>query len=38
MAGHVQAMLDFKHSGAEVFDYGNNLRQRAFDNGVSGCL
>ncbi|NLF52296.1 MAG: urocanate hydratase [Leptolinea sp.] len=34
MAGHVRAMLDFKHKGSEVFDYGNNLRQRAFDTGV----
>ena len=35
MAKHVQAMLEFKHKGAEVFDYGNNLRQRAFDWGVT---
>ena len=34
MARHVQAMLDFQKRGAEVFDYGNNLRQRAFDFGV----
>jgi urocanate hydratase len=34
MAEHVQAMLEFKRRGAEVFDYGNNLRQRAFDYGV----
>ena len=34
MARHVQAMLEFKHRGAEVFDYGNNLRQRAYDYGV----
>ena len=34
MARHVQAMLDFQARGAEVFDYGNNLRQRAFDYGV----
>jgi len=34
MARHVEAMLDFKKMGAEVFDYGNNLRQRAFDYGV----
>jgi urocanate hydratase len=34
MARHVQAMLDLKRKGAEVFDYGNNLRQRAFDAGV----
>ena len=34
MARHVQAMLEFKRKGAEVFDYGNNLRQRAYDEGV----
>ena len=38
MAAHVQAMLEFKHRGAEVFDYGNNLRQRAFDNGVTDAF
>jgi urocanate hydratase len=31
---HVKAMLEFQKRGAEVFDYGNNIRQRAFDNGV----
>jgi urocanate hydratase len=35
MTRHVQAMLDFKDRGAIVFDYGNNLRQRAYDNGLS---
>lgn len=35
MARHVEAMLAFKRSGAEVFDYGNNLRQRAYDAGVT---
>lgn len=34
MSKHVQAMLDFQQHGVEVFDYGNNIRQRAFDNGV----
>ena len=34
MARHVEAMLAFQKKGAEVFDYGNNLRQRAFDSGV----
>ena len=34
MAAHVRAMLDFQKRGAEVFDYGNNIRQRAFDWGV----
>ena len=35
MARHVEAMLAFQQHGAEVFDYGNNLRQRAYDAGVS---
>jgi urocanate hydratase len=34
MAKHVEAMLEFQHRGSIVFDYGNNLRQRAKDNGV----
>jgi urocanate hydratase len=34
MTRHVQAMLDWKDRGAIVFDYGNNLRQRAYDNGL----
>ena len=34
MARHVQAMLDLRARGSIVFDYGNNLRQRAFDHGV----
>jgi len=38
MAKHVQAMLEFKHKGAEVFDYGNNLRQRAYDYGVTDAF
>ncbi len=33
MTTHIRAMLEFQRRGAEVFDYGNNLRQRAFDNG-----
>jgi urocanate hydratase len=34
MTNHVQAMLEWQKMGAVVFDYGNNLRQRAFDNGL----
>jgi len=34
MARHVQAMLDLRARGSVVFDYGNNLRQRAYDAGV----
>jgi urocanate hydratase len=38
MARHVQAMLEFRRRGAEVFDYGNNLRQRAYDAGVTDAF
>ncbi len=38
MAKHVQAMLNFQKAGAEVFDYGNNLRQQAYNNGVSDAF
>ena len=38
MARQVEAMLAFQRSGAEVFDYGNNLRQRAFDHGVRNAF
>ena len=38
MVAHVKAMLEFKKQGAEVFDYGNNLRQRAYDGGVSNAF
>ena len=38
MAQHVEAMLELQKKGAEVFDYGNNIRQRAFDYGVSNAF
>jgi urocanate hydratase len=38
MAAHVEAMLAFQRSGSVVFDYGNNLRQRAFDYGVKDAF
>lgn len=38
MAHHVEAMLAFQQKGSEVFDYGNNLRQRAFDYGVKNAF
>ena len=38
MATHVEAMLAFQQKGSIVFDYGNNLRQRAFDNGVENAF
>lgn len=38
MARHTEAMLEFRRRGAIVFDYGNNLRQRAFDAGVTDAF
>jgi urocanate hydratase len=38
MAKHVEAMLAFQKAGSEVFDYGNNIRQRAFDKGVQDAF
>jgi urocanate hydratase len=38
MARHVEAMLQFHRRGAQVFDYGNNLRQRAYDQGVQDAF
>ena len=34
-AVHVQAMLDFQSMGIPTVDYGNNIRQVAFDMGVA---
>ncbi|MCI0549589.1 MAG: urocanate hydratase, partial [Anaerolineae bacterium] len=38
MSRHVQAMLDLRRAGAEVFDYGNNIRQQAYNNGTSDAF
>jgi urocanate hydratase len=38
MAVHCQAMLDFQARGSVGFDYGNNLRQQAFDEGVTDAF
>ena len=38
MSKHVRAMLDFQRAGAEVFDYGNNIRQQAYNNGLSDAF
>jgi urocanate hydratase len=35
---HVQAMLDLQKKGAVVFDYGNNIRQRAYEAGVENAF
>jgi urocanate hydratase len=38
MAVHVRAMLDFQRAGVPVVDYGNNIRQVAFDEGVADAF
>jgi len=38
IARHVEAMLAFQKKGSEVFDYGNNIRQRAYDFGVKNAF
>ncbi|MGW8319822.1 MAG: urocanate hydratase [Candidatus Promineifilaceae bacterium] len=38
MAQHCAAMVAFQKQGAIVFDYGNNLRQRAFDEGITDAF
>lgn len=38
MATHVQAMLDLQQRGSVVFDYGNNIRQVAFDQGITNAF
>ena len=38
MARHVEAMLAFQKQGIPVFDYGNNIRQVALDEGVKNAF
>ncbi len=38
MAKHCEAMVGFARSGAEVFDYGNNLRGEARDGGFADAF
>ncbi|MCY0876753.1 MAG: urocanate hydratase [Firmicutes bacterium] len=38
MAEHVRMMIEMKQRGAIVFDYGNNIRQVAFDEGVTDAF
>ncbi len=38
MVGHVQAMLDFQRMGIPTFDYGNNIRQEAFNMGLKDAF
>ena len=37
-AVHVKAMLDFQSAGVPVTDYGNNIRQVAFDAGLKNAF
>ena len=38
MAVHVRAMLAMQADGVPTFDYGNNIRQVAFDQGVENAF
>lgn len=38
IAKHVQAMLDFQKMGVPTFDYGNNIRQMAQEEGVANAF
>ncbi len=38
MAVHVRAMLEVQRRGIPVFDYGNNIRQVALQNGVADAF
>jgi urocanate hydratase len=38
MAQHVEAMLEFQRRGVPTFDYGNNIRQVALDEGVADAF
>lgn len=38
MRVHVEAMLDFWNQGVPTLDYGNNIRQVAFDQGLENAF
>ncbi|BCS89815.1 urocanate hydratase [Pseudodesulfovibrio sediminis] len=38
MVPHVQAMLDFQAMGIPTVDYGNNIRQEAFNTGLKNAF
>lgn len=38
MKVHVEAMLDFQKQGIPTFDYGNNIRQEAFNVGCQNAF
>ncbi|MBX3404082.1 MAG: urocanate hydratase [Phycisphaeraceae bacterium] len=38
MERHVRAMVELQRRGAVTFDYGNNIRQRAFEHGYKDAF
>jgi urocanate hydratase len=38
MARHVRAMIELQRRGSRTFDYGNNIRQRAYDHGETDAF
>lgn len=38
MRRHIEAMVELQKRGAITFDYGNNIRQRAFDQGFKDAF
>jgi urocanate hydratase len=38
MEQHVRLMVGFMRAGSKVFDYGNNIRQRALDHGFADAF
>ncbi|HVZ95107.1 MAG TPA: urocanate hydratase [Phycisphaerales bacterium] len=38
MERHVRLMVEMQSKGSAVFDYGNNIRQRAFENGFKDAF
>ncbi len=38
IAEHCRAMVEMQHDGAEVFDYGNNLRGEALEGGFADAF
>ncbi|GBE24588.1 urocanate hydratase [bacterium BMS3Bbin02] len=38
IATHVRTMLEWHHEGVPTIDYGNNIRQEAFDAGVEDAF
>jgi urocanate hydratase len=38
MARHVELMTELQEQGARTFDYGNNIRQRAYDHGFEAAF